>query len=410
MASAHVSRLCYSHVTGFTTAAPGAGATWKQLLTDGEPSKTKAQNSDGAQESNFYGSASRDWPTTKKSALGFKTRVFNGTLAIDGTGNPTLAYADKPLADYHGAAATLTPSTTVGVASGPGKTTDLVVVSSAGMAVGQGIFVGPSASSAGEFAIICSIPNGTSVGLDHDLAAANYASGAVVYGCFNFFPTLGAHADFLYLNHESDGHVDLLGPGGMFGLKVTGLAAGDGARYEWEFEGDTWDDAGPTPSAVTDGFQNNSIIVGKGCPVYLDNTETLVADVTFNPGLKRVWLPATSGTNGRAGTEIVARDNPTVELTEYYAAGRWTAYKNRDPFPFRAMFFGGSASTNAQKALAGVGLFMPACTVVDISEVSLDGVRAQKVTLKGIDPAFCAAAYEFSSLTRPYSWHVAGGN
>lgn len=402
-----INQLCYTKAAAFTTAAPGASpaAGWHLIPCEGVPASKKENEVSAAKETNSTGTSGRSYRTRGKAELGFKTRLFHGSVAA----SATKCFQKEVLEDYLNATATQTPTTmTVGVASGAGKTGNLVVNASAGCTPGMGVFIGPAAGSSGEFRIITAVPNGTSLTLDQDLAvAANYASGATVYPCFNFFPAMGAKTSHLWLNQVLSGHSDLLGAGTITDLKLTGLAAGEGGYMEAAFMGDDFA-AGVTPATAVDSYTNNGIIVAKGAAVAIDNTDVAIAEVSFMPNLKWVWQPATSGTNGRQGTTMAGMDNPVLELTEYYVAGRWTRYADRAPIPVRFMFFGGALSTNAQKAVGGLGLHMPACEVT-VEEAELDGMRAQKVRFKGISPAYAPSAYGFSSLTNPFGLYVAGG-
>ena len=406
-APAIINRLCYTKESAFTNAAPGVAPSngWQTINCEGVPKSTKENMLAAARETNSVGTSARSYRQRARSELPFKSKLFHG----DAAATATRCYLKEVLEDYMNATATQTPTAmTVAVASGAGKTAALKVNSTAGCAAGQGIFVGPAASSAGEFAVIVAVVNGTDLTLDHDVAAANYASGSTVYPCFNFLPAMGAKTSYLWLNQELSGHADLLGAGTITDLKLTGLGAGEGGFLEAVFQGDAFA-AGVTPTTALDYYSNNGIIVAKGSPVHIDNTEVAVADVSFMPNLRHSWQPATSGTNGRQGTSMVGMDNPVLEITEYYVAGRWSSYEGRSPIPVRATFFGGALSTNAQKATGGIAIFMPACEV-EVEEAELDGMRAQKVKFKGISPAYAPAAYGFSGLTKPFSIHVIGGD
>lgn len=406
-APALINSLTYTKTSAFTDAAPGVAPAngWRFIPVEGVPKATLVNELAESKETNTTGTASRSYKQRGRCEIGYRHRLFHGGVAA----TATKCFQKEILEDYLNATATQTPTAmTVGAASGAGKTGNLKVNSTASCAVGQGIFVGPAAGSSGEFRIITAIPSGTELTLDQDLAvAANYASGATVYPCFNFAPAMGAKTSHLWLNQALSGHGNLMGPGTITDLKFTGLAAGEGGFMEATFQGDDFA-AGITPTTTVDDYTNNGIIVAKGSSVSIDNTDVAVAQLDFNPNLKWVWQPATSGTNGRQGTTMAGMDNPVLELTEYYVAGRWTRYADRAPVPVRFMFFGGALSTNAQKATGGFGLFMPACEI-KVDEAELDGMRAQKVTFKGISPAYAPAAYGFSSLTKPFSLHIAGG-
>lgn len=404
---APINRLTYTKNTNFSDAAPGVAPSngWRLIPAEGVPKATKENILAESRETNSYGTSSRSYKQRGRCELGFKSRLFHGAAAA----TATKCFLKEILEDYLNATATQTPTAmTVGVASGAGKTANLKVNSTTSCTVGMGIFVGPAAGSSGEFRIITAVVSATELTLDQDLSvAANYASGATVYPCFNFLPAVGAKTSHLWLNQELSGHTDLLGAGTITDLKFTGLAAGEGGFIEAMFQGDDFT-TGVTPTTVVDDYTNNGIIVAKGSAVSIDNTDVAVADVNFSPNIKWTWQPATSGTNGRQGTTLVSMENPVLEMTEYYVAGRWTKYADRSVVPVRFMFHGSALSTNAQKATGGFGLFMPACEI-KVDEAELDGMRAQKVTFKGINPAYAATSYGFSSLTKPFGLYVLGG-
>ena len=213
MSSSIVNRYFISEVATFATTAPTNGSTWIHVPHIGNERLVKVQEFDDAIQANHLGLTTAQYPTVKGGSFTFRTMIHTGTKAFDGTGgdsNPTSCYAQKLLESYFGVAASAAfTGTTVAAASGAGNTAPLKVASASNLAVGMAIFVGAVDGSAGEVRFITTI-SGTDITLDQDLSAANYVENSIVYGAFNFSPTLGAYAKQLYLSHIMDGHADLL--------------------------------------------------------------------------------------------------------------------------------------------------------------------------------------------------------
>lgn len=399
--SAKKSRINFSEVASYTATAPVGGDTWVHIPAVDQPLPSLPQGEDAPIIGNNYGASSIGYPTVKGPAgLQWQTPVYTGTLGLDGTGgdsNPSACYAQKLLESYFGAASDfLFKGTTVGAASGAGRTAPLVVAAATNLAVGMAIKVGS------ENPRFITAISGTDISLNADLSASP-SNGTVVYGAFNFKPTLGEYAPYLYLNVERDGHGWMLGAGKVNSLALQNLAAGGGLRYAMGFEGSTFVGSVSISSFVPNAFTGQPVVANGG-EVIFDTASVCITDGNVNFGANHVWRLCATGTEGRDGFELVSVEGVEAQVTEYYAGARWTQYAARTGIPIMLSFEVGS--TAAAQARGSVAVFFPNATVMPAEGVAADLV-AQTCAIKAHMPT---TAQITAGLTSPVYYAVFGGN
>lgn len=401
MSSAAVNAYTYSEVATFATTAPAAGATWLPLPAIGNPRIKKEQGIDEAQETNLYGARSPHYSTAKASSFGCQTRIYTGTKAFDGVGgdsDPAACFLQKAHEHYFGMAASAAfTGTTVGVASGPGNTTPLIVTSAANLAVGMGIQVGS------EIRFITAI-SGVNITLNADLlVAANYVSTTAIYGAFNFRPTLGNFTKKLYVNHQIHGHSDMAGPMQVSSWKIGGLGAKDGLRLDLGFTGSSYA-AGVTPSSQPTNAYVSPIVAVAGT-ILINGSARAVVTGSIDPGCK--WEPVTTsstsgavdGVEGWEMTEVT----PSAELESYYASADWTDYAASTARDI--MIAHQVGSTNAAKARGSIAVWMPQGQMT-VDDSQPNNQVGQKLSIKGNVPT---TAQITAGLTSPVYVAIFGG-
>jgi hypothetical protein len=205
------------------------------------------------------------------------------------------------------------------------------------------------------------------------------------------------------VNCELGSHDVLVGPGRVTGLKLQGLAAKQGLRWAFDLSCDTYA-AGFTPAGTYayNAYGATSCLVAKGAPLTIDDTDTNVLELSLDFGCKHEEVVATSGTNGRAGYELV-ECQPVLEFTEYYNGTRWTKYASRATTELRLVIPVGI--TPATMPLGCVAVYIPSAQVT-VEDVVVNGQRAQKVKAVGNRPT---AAQKLAGIDKPIFMTVFGG-
>lgn len=381
MTTAKQAILTYTDVATFSTTAPTAGATWEHIgaIDLGDPKLV--QDFDEADESGADGSSSLMYPTAKGSAFDFSTRHYTGTKAFDGTGgdtDPTKCFYQLLFDSYFGMLVENAFTGNTVASGGPGASTPVTLTGGgANINPGHALMFGAVGGSAAEIRNV-TIRSTNVVTLDDDLdTAANYAASAIVYGGWNWRPTMTAYAKHLYLNWEAAHRSVMLGPGQVVSLKLKQFGARQALRWEFGFAGDTYA-TGVTPSSLTKVTERytGAPLVAVGAPVTINGTDTLVEGLEIDFGIKKEPIVATSGTNGLAGWENV-ECVPTVSWTEYYSAQRWTDYAAATAYPLRLNATVGG--TNVQRARGAIAVYAPQVNF-KVEEARLNGQRAMKVS------------------------------
>jgi len=399
MTTAKYNRVTFSEVATFATTAPSSLNSMTHFPAIDPAAPKVTQNFDERNETSNDGSMSVKYPTAKDSSWELTSRIYTGDkVDTGGSGDATTCFCQPLIESYFGVAANPGGAGTT-VASGTASIP--VVTSATSMAVGDALMFGGSGTD-GEVRFIAAL-SGTSVTVDDPLdTAANYAAAAVVYAAFNWAPTVGAYAKHVYFNWEGSGHEWLLGPGKVTGFKLANLAAREGASYVFSYTGDTYA-AGITSGTFTPNAYTGSTLVSVGATVNINGTDTAVGDFDIDFGVKHEPVPATSGTNGRAGWEIT-EVAPSGSFTEYYASGRWTQYAAGTSIPLRFVI-PVATSGHAAKAKGTVAVWMPNCNLT-VEEAVLNGQRAQKVSFQAKRPTTTQIG---NGVTSPVYFSVFGG-
>lgn len=429
MASAKSLRVNMAQVASFGATAPTTTPTaattgWNFIPVLDFPMPTLEQMADEAQEANTRGTRALDYATAKAAGYGFSTRVHTGAAGFDGSGSdtdPAHAFMQKALESFFGAAAVTIAGTTLAASS---TTAIPILTAFTNLAVGHGLMFAATSTGTANNVDVRHVTLLSAGSATVDQAIADATTGNLVYGGFQFVPTLGAVAAHHYLVVERDqsGHLWLLGPGRFTGLKVSGASARQGLRYDWQFTADTWTSTlsgGNSPStALTEGGFTGSVtrnvftgapLVGVGANIGVDGALVRIASATIDFGVEHQEITATgdstvnTAVNGRAGWEIVGL-GCSGEFEEYYASGRWTQYTGRTGFPLRFVFMTGA--TNAAKARGGLSVWVPNAQII-VEEGALNGQVSQKVKWVARDPTTTQIT---NGVTKPFYVTVFGGN
>lgn len=405
MSSAKVLRVNYSEVATRATAAPTNGSTWTHVPVLDFPLPDLQQGVDTAQEANNTGTASLDYATVRRAPYSFSTHVFTGTKGDDGAGSdtdPSSCFMQKPLESYFGVAARnawgLTASAvTVGAASGAGKTGDLVVNSTTSIAVGDGLMIG------GEIRFVEKVVDATHLTLNVDLSSSP-SNATVVYAGYNFKPTLGEYAKYIYMDVERDGHSWLLGPGKFTGLKL-GVTAKGLLKYDWNYDGETWTSGFAPSSFVENAFTGSPVVASSG-QVYFGTTATCISEGSIDFGVLHEDQPCATGTNGTDGLEIVGSMGAKASVKTFYAAGDFTAFGARTAQQFQ---FGWTVgSTAAAQARGSVAVWMPNAQVM-VKEDSIQSQVGESVEIMARSPQKSTDAIIAANCTSAVYYTVFGG-
>jgi len=393
-----VRRYNFAEVATYTTTAPVAGSTWTHIPVEGTPEGTREQATDAAAVSNARGNDSVDYPTVKRGALsGLVVPAFGGNVAFDGAGGdsaPTSFYLQKMFEHYFGVDATSAAGTTT-TSTGIGSVADpLDVTSATGLAVGMALEVN------GEFRVITSIST-NAITLDQDLSAAP-GIGDAVYASFMLKPTLGEMAEYLYVNEElANGEGYLYGPGKPNALQLAGLAAGNGLKWTFGFEGNTWTDDVTPDTFTANAFTAQPPVVASA-DVSVAGTSTCISDGSVDFGVKHEWRACATAVNGRDGMEIFGA-SPTINVTEYFTSSRLTQFTGRTGLNVRLAFTNGS--TNLAKARHAIVVWMPNAQC-NTAGAAVGNIRGMSTTFLGRDPTTAQVA---AGVTAPIYLSIFGG-
>lgn len=406
--SEKVNRYSFAEVATFATAAPTAYTSYVDIPVEGSPEFGKVQDSADANIANIYGASSPPIATVRSSSFAFETPICGGTAALDGVGGdsaPTSCFMQAPLESFFGADAVTFAGNTVAASSGAGNTAPLKFTSATGVTPGMIFQFGSEIRAA-------TVKSTNDVTLNADLGtAANYAENAVIYGAFNFTPTVGQKVECLHMLHEfGTSRYEKAGPGKITGLTVGGLGAKGYAKYSFTFSGDDWSlvsgATGYSSTYTYNAFTGSKIIAQAGT-VLVNGTARYCSDVTINFGIthsERITNSTSGATNGRDDWEITAVANPTITITSYYADDDWTDMRNKTGRDVLVAWQGGT--TNAAKARSFIAAFMPNATCT-VAPAVINGMRAQQATFVGHAPT---ATQIGNSLTSPIYYAVGGGN
>jgi hypothetical protein len=247
--------------------------------------------------------------------------------------------------------------------------------------------------------------SGTDITLDSNLTtAANYAENAVVYGPKYWTPTLGDYTKALYFNYEHDGGGFLVGPCAVNDFKVTNINARSGLRYDFGYAGETWTSSVVTPNTFNDVRASyGQPLVAVGATIRVNGTAINCDQLSFSPGVVKEPIIATSGANGLAGWANVAQGAPVVEFTEYYSSTRYTQFENSSEVPMTLQISVGASNAAKARRSIGIAIFN---AQVETEEVELNGQRALKTKVTGLDPSTADIA---AGITKTHSFNVFGG-
>lgn len=411
--SVKVNTYALSPVAAWLTAAPVNSDTWTILEHLGDQELAKPQDVDAGQEANPYGLATNDYPTIKGGGFPSTTRIYTGTKGNDGAGSdtdPTSCYGQTRYESYFGmAAGNAFKGTTVAGTSGPGFTTPLKVTSASNLVVGMGIFVGAVGGSVGEYATITNI-SGTDVTLDHDIVAANYASGSIIYGGFNFYPNLGEPAAYQYLTHTKSTGQDMIGASRVTSLKLSGLDAAAGMRLEAAFQADRYyagsGEGAVVPSAVVANAFSGSPLVAVGGQAMINSVARALqgASVDFPCKFDPIDTSSTAGAaQSRAGIMMSSMDGGSFDFETLYASGDWTLHGSRAPVPMSLAHH--VPGTNVQQARGAIYVYCPGVQMM-VEGGARKNQRTNKVKGKMVGPT---AAQIALGLTKSCYVTVFGG-
>lgn len=399
----------YRVISGFTTTAPVAGDTWTLWPTVDSPFEDKEEMGfDEGREANSIGAPSPPVPTVPSGSGGGLVRDWGGSKAFDGVGgdaDPTACFMQGIHENFFGAAAvtSFTGTTVAAPGTAGGQTAPIVVTSATGLAVGMAVMVGAVGGSAAEVRFIEAI-SGVNVTLDQDLSAANRVTGSIIYGAFNFVPTLGTYGSYVAINVVRDGYSRMYWPSRISEMELSKVAAKDGVRLRHGFMADNWT-AGVTPSSTpTDAFRSNSALIGVGAPFAFNRTTVVVTDFQCKFGIKHEEQPATSGDRGRQGYEAV-EFNGEGSFTEYFLDSRFTSdLKNGTTGPLRMVVM--AAGLNTVKARNFTALWVPNAHI-KVERAPIEGKLGAKVSFKMLTPT---ATQQAAGINKPFYFAKGGGN
>lgn len=405
MSTAKYHRINYSEVATFDATAPSAGSTWQHFPAIDPAEPDVNQEFDAANETSTDGMMSARYPTVRNGKASLKTRIYTGAAANGNGEAATSLFCQNLLESYFNHVTPAAGNGTTVASGGPGNSVAVTVASAGNINPGSMLIFAADggAGTAAEMAVVTAKAT-NALTLDRDLStAANYAASAEVYEGFDYKPTLAAYAKALYFNHELDGHSHLIGPGKIKGFKIEGLSSREGLRYVFEFDGKHWAD-GVTPSSFTASQTNygGSPLVAVGSPIWVNGTQTNVADFSVDFGAKIEDIKATSATYGVAGMELVEA-MPSGEFTQYYASARFTEYRAGTNIPL--LLWVSTGSTDNAKARGSIGIYVPNAEI-DVKEAAVNGQRGLKVTWRGKRPTVTQIA---NGLTAPIYFTVFGG-
>lgn len=391
----------YNYVGGLASDASAqvAGASWIHLPVEGTPEGTREIGIDTAAVSNARGNDSVDYPTVRKGGIsGLVIPTFGGNVGLDGAGGdsaPTTVFLQALLENYFNGtfashAGTTTSTNGIGSSGDP-----LDVTSATGITVGSALMVN------GEFRFVESI-SGTAVVLNQPLSAAP-SNGDVVYGGFSIGVTLGNSVDhYLAINEElANGEGTQYYAGEVMALQLTGLAAGNGLKWNIGFESNTWTDE-VTPSSFTANAYTAAPVVAAAGEVLVNGTATCISDGSVDFGVRKEWVPCSTGEQGRDGVEVFGA-SPTATITEYYTASRLTQYTGRTGID--VMFAFSNGSTNAAKARHAIAVWMPNAQVMTAG-AAVGNLRGMSTTFNARDPDSTQVA---AGITSPIYLAIFGG-
>lgn len=404
MTTAKYHRINYAEVATWGTTAPVAGSTWVHVPAIDPALPDLTQEFDAANETANDGMISARYPTVRNAKSTLTMRVYTGGAANGNGETASTIHAQNFIESYFNQVAPGAGSGTTVASGGPGNSVAVTVASASGINVGDMLIFAADggAGTAAEMAVVIS-KSGAALTLDRDLStAANYAASAEVYRGNDFKPTLAAYAKALYVNHELDGHSWMAGPGKITGFKIDGIASRQGLRYVFEYQARNWN-TGVTPDTFTQCAYTGAPLVAVGSPVWINGTQTAIADMAVDFGAKIEDILATSDATGVSGMELTEAV-PSGEITSYYASARFTEYRAGTQIPL--LLWVSTGSTDNAKARGSIGIWVPNASI-DVKEASVNGQTALKLTWQGRRPTTAQIA---AGVTAPIYFTVFGGN
>lgn len=403
MSTSKYHRLSFYEAATWDAAVPTSLTSCQHLPALDPPPPDIKQEFDTGNETATDGMASARYPTVRTVKHSVQSRIYTGTAANGNSEAASYCFLMNLLENYFGHAGVAGAGTTV-ASGGPGVSTPVTLDSASNTAVGDMLIFAAAggAGTAGEMAVVTAL-SGAVVTLDRNLSTgANYAASALVYRGFDFRPTLGSYAKTIYLNSELDGHSWLSGPGKITGLKLSGLTSRQGLRYQIEYEGRQWA-TGITAGTFTQNAYTGAPLVAVGSPIWINGTQTAIADMTVDFGAKHTDIVATSESTGVSGGEIV-EVMPSGEITSYYAADRFTEYRAGTRIPL--LLWVSNGSTDNAKARGSIGIYVPQAEI-DVVEADVNGQRGLKLSWRATRPS---SAQVTAGMTAPIYFTVFGGN
>jgi hypothetical protein len=396
--SAKVNRYSFYERANVDAAAPTNGSTWTHLPIIGTPRIKKDQQRAEDQIANPYGTRSADRATVQASSFAFQVPFFTGTAGTNDT-DPTSCYLQKLLENYHGATAVSAfTGTTVDAASAG---TTLNVVAGTNIGVGRCLQIGS------EFRFVVAKPSAHVCTIDSALTtSSNYDVGTIVYGGFVFTPTLGHYAPVIDINDELADHSDMLLKGRVNSLKLDGLAAKAGLKWDVGIAGDGFSaGGGVTPSSFTYNAFTGAHIVAQSGRASIGGTALAVTTGSVDFGIEHVEreTATTAGAiNGRDNWEAVSV-TPKMSLGCYHSTANWTAYTGRTEQVVTLVHSVGTTNAAKSRGFVGIIFFNAQMTTDDDAPNSQVG---QKLDITGNTPTSTQIT---AGITFPYALTIGGG-
>lgn len=405
--SSLVQEVNYFDAAAFTTTAPVAASGWKHHPALQGHTMAPIVNADSAQRINRRGQSTPEVVTNQQGAMSLTSQIHGGSLADDGASGdtaPSGAFLQELIANYFGAAPTHWGGTTVAVANtGTGTSVAPLTLTS-----GTGLSAGDFIQAGSERRCVVYKPTTDSAVLDRALTVgANYAAGATVYGSFSFSCTIGEYR-YIWLLAKKFEHTTLYGPGGITGMKLGNIAAGDGLRMIMDYMSDGFvESPGYTdPTTFEDAVSkfSGAPLVAVGAPIAINGVETECIDFDVDFGVSHQWKRATSGANARSGMRVTGC-KPSGNCTTYWSSTIRGYYTSRTKIPL--MLDVPNGSTNIAKARNSGCVYIPNATIVIPND---DGVENEQNVIKfswqGHDPE---AASQAQLLTKAIYFGLFGG-
>jgi hypothetical protein len=310
--------------------------------------------------------------------IGAQKATFDLKIPLRASGTPSAPPATPAIATevdlllkHLLGAVTRGQSTAVG--GGNASQTNILVTSSTGFTVGMVIFC----SALGSFHYVQAVPDGTHVTVAPQTASV-VTTGNLIAPNF-YTPADTGHKTLAFTVFVDTVEITMLGCRATSG-KLAGVGANNVPMLEMAFEADSYSfTTKASLPAPNDLFAAVRPPILKGAPFWIDSTKTVIAGLDFDFGVKGAFLPATEGTQGRTGYEVVDREAKGA-IQPYYASGFLTDFQAGTDRVLAIGWGDGSPAT-----INGGGLWIPKGRFLEPELDARGDVLGQKVPFGAFD-------------------------